>query len=320
MRFYRRISSQLFCLILLFILCQLSIGFICIPPYTNHRTLNDNTYNYQAALNEQNDVDGCCYSSVTSCQEIPKDLQIQVHAVANELWSLCSTMIPTVVDISKTNNSMIEGECALDPTTTFFSNRSDYFRQLALEGYPAAQHSYALLLYSGFDNVTQNIQQSAKFHASAAIQNHLDGLAVLGGCLRTGTGVSTNVELGLQLIEYCASVNNPTGVNKKAALLESNGNEYEAYKLYQECYNSKRVNALLLFNLGWCYIYGSGVTKDRIKGISLWESCCEMAPDEGSEEAAWNLYQEMKHDNPMKAGGYLALAVELGYDDALAEI
>ena len=183
MRIYRRISSQLFCLILLFIF-QLSIGFICIPPYTNHRTFNDNTYNYQVALNEQNDVDGCCYSSVTSCQEIPKDLQIQVHAVANELWSLCSTTIPTVVDISKTNNSMIEGECALDPTTTFFSNRSDYFRQLALEGYPAAQHSYALLLYSGFDNVTQNIHQSAKFHASAAIQNHLDGLAVLGGCLR----------------------------------------------------------------------------------------------------------------------------------------
>jgi hypothetical protein len=56
-------------------------------------------------------------------------------------------------------------------------------------------------------------------------QRHLDGMAVLGGCIRTGTG--TDRKLGVPLIDYCASQHNPTGVNKKAALLvvETNADE-----------------------------------------------------------------------------------------------
>ncbi len=50
---------------------------------------------------------------------------------------------------------------------------------------------------------------SARWHAAVAIQGNKDALAVLGGCLRTGTGV--------------ASVyGNPSGADKKAAMMEAN--------------------------------------------------------------------------------------------------
>ena len=67
-------------------------------------------------------------------------------------------------------------------------------------------------------------------------------------------------------------------------------------------------------------MYGIGVEKDRTKAVSFWEDASSMAPDEGSEEAAWNLYQEYKRDDPKKAQPWLDLAVDLGYDEALEEI
>jgi hypothetical protein len=122
---------------------------------------------------------------------------------------------------STRNGTIIEGEAKLKDGVTF-QERAGYFRTEAVNGCPRSQHSYGLLLWSGFAGVERDAVESAKFHAAAASQKHLDGMAVLGGCLRTGTCVKQNVALGLKIIEYCASRANPTGVNKKAALLESN--------------------------------------------------------------------------------------------------
>jgi TPR repeat protein len=123
-----------------------------------------------------------------------------------------------------------------------------------------AQHSYALLLWNEFGGVTRDTKASARWHAAAAAQNHLDAMSVLGGCLRTGTGVQTNLVLGLRLIDFCASKHNPTGINKKAALLEADSDDRGAFRLYLECFEkhdpTRRANALLLFNLGWCFING----------------------------------------------------------------
>jgi len=248
--------------------------------------------------------------------------------VANELWDCTTTndssdtsellKIPMIID-THSNMTMLEGECPFDSSRAF-SDRADYFKERALLGYPDAQHSYALLLHNGFENVTPDAKLSAQFHAAAAVQGHLDGCAVLGGCLRKGVGVKRNIALGIELIEYCSSVGNPTGVNKRGALLESNDDGQTAYKLYKACYDSGRINALLLFNLGWCHMYGIGTKKDRIKAVSFWEGASSMAPDEGSEEAAWNLYQEYKRDDPKIARPWLDLAVELGYDEALEEV
>jgi len=145
-------------------------------------------------------------------------------------------------------------------------------------------------------------------------------MAVFGGCLRTGKGVNRNVSLGLKLIDYCASIGNPTGVNKKAALLESNQDEKGAVKLYESCYQSGNANALLLMNLGWCIMNRIGVDrKDVERGVGLWCKAANMAPDEGSEEAAWYLYEEYKYIDPIAARNWLKLAAELGYQDAVNE-
>ena len=298
----------------------LSSGYVLLPSPSTY-TIEKNRHHLFQTLNEN--VDGYSVAS----KEIPTHLLDQIRSVANNLWDCTSTnnssyaselrdRIPMILD-THNNMTMKEGECALDSKT--LSDRSDYFKERALLGYPDAQHSYALLLHNGFGNVTQDAKLSAQFHAAAAIQGHLDGCAALAGCIRKGVGGKRNVALGIELIEYCASVGNPTGVNKKGTILESNDDGQAAYNLYKTCYDSGRINALLLFNLGWCHMYGIGVKKDKSKAISFWEDASAMVPDEGSEEAAWNLYQEYKRD-PKVAQPWLDLAVELGYDDALVEM
>jgi len=96
--------------------------------------------------------------------------------------------------------------------------------------------------------------------------------------------------------------------------MESNGNDFEAVNLYEASLKTGKANALLRFNLGWCHVNGQGVNrKDREKGIALWKEATEMAPDEGSEEAAWSLYQEFLRDDPKEAQRWLDLAEDLGF-------
>jgi len=253
------------------------------------------------------------------CDKIPQDLRTQIQRIAKDLWG---NNIPVLGSPDHKNECLIkEGEAHFlnfDNNESTFSQRAEYFYEKALNGCPNAQHSYALLLWNGFGHENQDPKLSAKFHAAAAYQNHLDGMAVLGGCLRTGTGLQRNSVLGLELIEYCASQGNPTGVNKKAALLESNQDDCGAFQLYDACYHTGRVNALLLFNLGWCLVNGIGVKKKDVDtGIILWKKAAAMAPDEGSEEAAWYLFEEYKRDDPNEARKWLDLAEELGFDDAI---
>lgn len=267
-----------------------------------------------------------CARSLSTTPEndaLYRELCEEIASIAEELWdgmdNIPRLSLTTVLSGEKEMSRLCEGEAEL-PNHVPFCERGDYFRELALGGCPRAQHSYALLLWSGFAGVQQNPQESAKFHAAAACQEHLDGMAVFGGCLRTGTGIkkkkkkpkTNRVALGLKVIEFCASIGNPTGVNKQAALLESNGNDSQAVELYEACLESGRVNALLLFNLGWCLVNGMENT-DRDRGIALWKDATKMAPDEGSEEAAWNLYQECVREDPKEAQRWLDLAEELGY-------
>ena len=253
----------------------------------------------------------------------------EIECIAKELWA--GEEIPRIKPTYSNHkmvtecNHLCEGEAKL-PNSIPVSERGEYFRREALRGCPKAQHSYGLLLWSGFAGIEQNPEESAKLHAAAACQQHLDGMAVFGGCLRTGTGIpkkkkknnpkrkTNTVALGLKAIGFCASVGNPTGVNKQGRLLESNGNDSQALELYDACWKSGRANALLLFNLGWCLVNGRDVGKaDRARGISMWKEATKMAPDEGSEEAAWNLYQEYARDDPEEAKCWLDLAEELGY-------
>lgn len=248
------------------------------------------------------------------------EMQKQIQSITRNLWE--GKIIPSS-SFRESHESderlyFTEGEKDI-PEGMAFSERAMYFQQEAEKGCPKAQHSLGLLYWNGFGNVKVDEKKSAKFHAAAAIQNHLDAIAVLGGCIRTGTGVKKDVALGLKMIEFCALQNNPSGVNKKGRLLEDNGNDYDAFQLYKENYELGRANALLLFNLGWCYMYGQGVHKNTEEGIKMWEKAAALAPDEGAEEASWFLYEHYKRDLPVESEKWITVAADLGYEEAIQE-
>ena len=276
-------------------------------------------------------------------QSPPNDLKEKIKRVAISLWGGLDN-IPTIKCPTNTcpNFIPVEGEADFHTGKSSqmeFSKRGAFFKEQAINGNPKAQHSYGLLQWNGFsstNSVAQNAQESAKFHAAAAYQNHLDSIAILGGCLRTGSGIPKKVqkqqkdagvdivEFGIQLIEYSAQEGNPTGVNKKAALyeLQDNVDEESAFELYKQSYcENGRFNALTLFNLGWYYMNGMGnlVKKEEERGIEFWEMAVTMAPDEGSEESAWFLYDYFKRDEPTKAEKWLQIAYNLGFPDAIDE-
>jgi TPR repeat protein len=118
------------------------------------------------------------------------------------------------------------------------------------------------------------------------------------------------------LIVYPSISNIIAGINKKAALFEASDNYREAVQLYENSIVNGRINALLLFNLGWCVIHGLGVVnkkKDAIRGRQLWKEAVALAPDQGSEEAAWFLYKEYERDDPTEAQHWYDIAIALGY-------
>lgn len=275
---------------------------------------------------------------------LPSDIACDVRLIAEQLFgnaeSLDAVMVNdnniiTAQDDYETSGTLschkdYQGEMPL-PSSIPYSERLAYFMQAANEGDPRAQHSVGLLLWNGFtsssieeDATTIDPAASARWHAAAAVQGNLDALAVFGGCLRTGTGVGKckNIALGLRCIEFAASVGNPSGVNKKAALMEGNDDYSTAMKLYRECYEdtSKRKNALLLFNLGYCLIHGEGIDHNIEEGEQLWKDAIKLAPEEGSEESAWFLYQQYseRRDSNM-AKHYMDIAADLGHEDAVVE-
>ena len=313
----------MFRLILLLRNSAVAFSFISVHSSTNYEN-----YHY------------CTSSSdARSCDEetiiLPAGITCDVRSAAEDLWGGPESLGAVLLSKDRLNeergaivcHQCNQGEMPLPPTIPL-SRRFSYYEQQAHKGDPRAQHSVGLLLWNGFTSPTEQTQidseASARWHAAAAVQGNLDAIAVFGGCLRTGKGVGKckNIALGLRCIEYSASTGNPSGVNKKGALMEANDDYFNAMKLYRECYEdkSKRTNALLLFNLGYCLIHGDGVDQNTEEGEKLWRDTVALAPEEGSEEAAWFLYQQyLDRDNVKEAEHYLDIAADLGLEDALIE-
>ena len=106
-------------------------------------------------------------------------------------------------------------------------------------------------------------------------------------------------------------------------MMESNDDYHGAMRLYRECYQdeTKRINALLLFNLGYCLVHHYGESSDVEEGEQLWKQAVERAPEEGAEEAAWFLSQQYssRRDTKKMASYYLNVAADLGLEDAEIE-
>ena len=321
----------MFCeLLLIFCFAIVANGFI-----SSHSSINSSSSHHRSFTSSSGDDGQACKEDII-ITSLPPDISCDVWSAAENLWgspeSLGSVLVSRsdhFIDQSSRSdiicNADYQGEMSL-PSSIPLSQRFSYFEQQSLKGDPRAQHSIGLLLWNGFTSSTEQTpidpEASARWHAAAAVQGNLDALAVFGGCLRTGTGVGKykSIALGLRCIEYSASIGNPSGVNKKGAMMESNDDYFGAMRLYRECYEdeSKRTNALLLFNLGYCLIHGEGVDHDVDEGEKLWRDAVALAPEEGSEEAAWFLYQQYsERGDVVKARQYLDIAADLGLEDAV---
>ena len=311
--------------LLLLIFCNAIVanGFII----SIHSSIRCSSNYRSLASRSGGDGQACKDDTITT---LPPDISCDVRSIAEDLWGNPEALESVMMTRSESRSDIIchadyQGEMPL-PSSIPISQRFSYFEQQAQKGDPQAQHSIGLLLWNGFTSSTEQTQidpeASARWHAAAAVQGNLDALAVFGGCLRTGTGVGKykSIALGLCCIEYAASIGNPSGVNKKGAIMESNDDYSSAMRLYRECYEneSKRTNALLLFNLGYCLIHGEGANRDVEEGEKLWRDAVALAPEEGSEEAAWFLYQQYsERGDVLKARQCLDVAASLGLDDAI---
>ena len=106
--------------------------------------------------------------------------------------------------------------------------RSNILIDKALEEDSTAQHSLGLLYHMGYGGVLQSDEYSTKWHAISALYGNIDAIAVLGGCLRKGSGIKQNKELGLELIYYAAEKLSPFGLVKKAHVIEQEEGEGKA--------------------------------------------------------------------------------------------
>ncbi|GMH50148.1 hypothetical protein TrVE_jg691 [Triparma verrucosa] len=195
-----------------------------------------------------------------------------------------------------------------------------------MAGNTQAQHSVALLYHMGYGGLSKSDALSTCWHAIAAAQGHHDSLAVLGGCLRKGSGIDRDVSLAMDCIQAAAAEGSAYGYVKLGALAEENEDYSSAFSYYKKaCDSTTPKSALALFSLGWALMEFSIDIKDMSKkerkaeAQQCWKQSIALAPFDGSDEAAYHLGMYLGglwHPSGKK---YLELAAQLGNEDARKE-
>lgn len=162
------------------------------------------------------------------------------------------------------------------PAATRFETRGARAKEAALEGDARAQHSLGLLYYGGYGGLGQSDELSAMWHGAAAAFGNWDAVAVLGGCLRKGSGIEENAALGLRLISLASAAENSTGLIKVGGLLEEQGDLTGALVLFRQA--AEQGSALGMFCVGWVMWYrkwktatkNAGNPHDSLSAQQLW--------------------------------------------------
>jgi len=216
-----------------------------------------------------------------------------------------------------------------------FADIVDYDQRFALAepmahaGDSQAMQTLGLLCYSGVGGApSADAHKSAQWHAAAAAQGNVDALAVLGGCVRRGVGARQDEELGLELIKAAAAVDSPVGLTKLGVLYDEgasgvSSDPWQACQLFERA--AARGSAIGLFNHGWALVHGIGVARDVERGLAQWAAAVRTAPEDGSEEAAYALYEERRWMTEaqvaeLRPGKCLLLSASLGFDEAVTEL
>ena len=200
----------------------------------------------------------------------------------------------------------------------------------AYEGDSRAMQSLGLLYYGGIGGVPSADERfSAQWHAASAARGNLDALATLGGCIRRGVGAEQHEVLGVELVRAAAAAGSPVGLTKLGNLHDdgASGLAQDSWAAAQ-CFARAAepgTSALGLFAHGWSLVYGIGSPRDVENGFAAWAAAAALAPDDGSEEAAFFLYDERSamsaaQVKKYRPGAHLRLAASLGYETAVREL
>jgi len=224
-----------------------------------------------------------------------------------------------------------DGDCLLQQGELLFNSsvaHADRFcvaEPLALAGDARAMQTLGLLHFSGVGGAQCDLHESARWHGSAAASGNIDALATLGGCVFRGAGAEQDAQRGLQLIEAAAAAGSAVGLTKLGVLYDEGTSEltggasdpWRAAKHFEAA--AATGSALGLFNLGWALVHGIGTGRDVVRGLELWREAAALAPEDGSEEAAYYIYEE-RHlmsaelSAAVRPARCLRLAAGLGFD------
>ena len=206
-----------------------------------------------------------------------------------------------------------------------YTQRYAIVEPAAHRGDARAQQTLALLTYAGVGGATESLRESACWHAKAAAQGHLDALATLGGCVRSGRGAERDEAAGIAIIRAMAAARAPVGLTKLGVLHDEGllpgepADTRRAAELFARA-AEERDNAVALFNHGWGLVHGEG---DVDGGFEAWRAAASLAPNDGAEEAAYHLWLEQDRlsaarRKELRPDRYLRLAAELEFPPALA--
>ena len=132
----------------------------------------------------------------------------------------------------------------------------------------------------------------------------------------------------MSLIEAAAAAGSPVGLTELGVLYDEGASglaqdSWRACQLFEQAAATK--SALGLFNHGWSLFHGIGTSRDVEAGLESWAAAVAFAPDDGSEEAAYFLYDERKCMSEAQVAKYrpgkcLKLSAALGYEKAVREL
>ena len=221
-------------------------------------------------------------------------------------------------------NMPAQGEFVFDEDVEY-TQRYGIAEPAASAGDACAQQTLALLTYAGVGGATESLRESACWHAKAAAQGHLDALATLGGCVRSGRGAERDEAAGIAIIRAMAAAGAPVGLTKLGVLHDEGllpgepADTRRAAELFARA-AEERDNAVALFNHGWGLVHGEG---DVDGGFEAWRAAASLAPNDGAEEAAYHLWLEQDRlsaarRKELRPDRYLRLAAQLEFPPALA--
>lgn len=253
--------------------------------------------------------------------------QNQILNLINQYPSIPITIDSSINTSTTTTWEPGKGEYQFDSdlklSKSSLLQRSNILIDKALEEDSTAQHSLGLLYHMGYGGVLQSDEYSTKWHAISALYGNIDAIAVLGGCLRKGSGIKQNKELGLELIYYAAEKLSPFGLVKKAHVIEQEegeGKEKEILKLYELAASIPK-SAIGLFNYGYMLYYTKNKKiRDREKAQQLFKVACDLAPNDGSDEAAHHLSLSLGGVDDVNGRNYMGIAAALGNQEAQKEL